>query len=135
VKVAVAAASAPRRGGDLERWLALVWRTAHLGAVVGLGAALLGAPLAIGTAAAIVLASGALLLGQDLWSGRLVVTELAGAVVVFKLLAAGWVSLRPEHALPVFWGLIAVSSLSSHAPKRVRHWSLRGRPDAGASRS
>ncbi|MBL8340640.1 MAG: hypothetical protein JNL30_04155 [Rubrivivax sp.] len=116
-----------RRGGEPERWLALVWRTAHLGAVVALGAALLGAPVPLGPAAWGVVGSGALLLAQDLRAGRVALAEMAGAVVVLKLLLSAAIAWRPEHATVVFWVLLGVSSLSSHAPKRWRHWSPRRR--------
>ncbi|MBL8325821.1 MAG: hypothetical protein JNJ89_12790 [Rubrivivax sp.] len=114
-----------RRGSEPERWLALVWRTAHLGAVVTLGAALLGAPVPLGPAAWGVVGSGALLLAQDLRAGRVALVEMAGAVVVLKLLLSAAIAWRPEHATVVFWLLLALSSLSSHAPKRWRHWTLR----------
>lgn len=133
-KRAIDAAARARRGSEFERWLALLWRTLHLGAVVALGAALLGAPVSPGAAAGGVLGSGLLLLGQDLWARRLSLSELAGLVIVAKLLAVAWAAWRPEHAVPVFWGLIAVSSLSSHAPRRVRHWSPRQASGPDASR-
>lgn len=116
-----------RRGGGWERWLALVWRTAHLAAMVGLGAALLGAPVPAGPMALAVVISGALLLAQELWARRLALRELAGAVVVVKLLAAAFVAWEPEYGAAVFWALLVVSSLSSHAPKHWRHRPLRGR--------
>ena len=116
-----------RRGSELERWLALMWRALHLGAVVALGAALLGAQVPLQAAAGAVLGSGLLLLGQDLWAGRVSLSELAGLVIVAKLLAVAWAAWRPEHAVLVFWGLLVASSVSSHAPKRVRHASPIGR--------
>ena len=119
---AAASSRSPRRS-DAERWLALALRTAHLAGVVGLGAALLGAPVARGTCGLVVLASGALLLVQDLRAGRIGAGELAGVVVFAKLLAVAWVAWADRHALPVFWGLLVASSLSSHAPRHWRHWA------------
>ncbi|MBL8345876.1 MAG: hypothetical protein JNN03_10575 [Rubrivivax sp.] len=113
----------PGRGGEAERWFALALRTVHLAGVVALGAALMGAPLARSASGIVVLASGTLLLVQDLRAGRMAVRELAGAVVLAKLLAVAWVTWADRHALAVFWCLLVVSSLSSHAPKRWRHWS------------
>lgn len=117
--------AAPRRG-EAERWLSLAVRTLHLVAVVALGAALLGAPaapLAVAPSALAVTVSGAALLIEDRWAGRIALTEWAGAVVLAKLLAAGWVAWRPADGLAVFWVLLVLSSLSSHAPKRWRHRS------------
>jgi len=110
---------------DAERWLSLALRTAHLAGVVALGAALLGAPLSRGAGGLVVLVSGAWLLLQDLRARRLRLDEVAGAVVVGKLLAVGWAAWADAHALAVFWTLLVVSSLSSHAPKHWRHWALR----------
>ena len=108
--------------GDFGRWLSVLLRCAHLLAVVWLGAALAGAPLDRGGAAASVLASGALLLALDLAGGRIRLDELAGGAVLLKLLAAGWVAWQPAHAVALFWALVALSALTSHATKRVRHW-------------
>lgn len=111
------------RGSEAERWLALALRTIHLAGVVALGAALLGAPLARGACGAVVLASGALLFAQDLRARRIALGELAGAVVLLKLGAVAWAAWADGHALVVFWALLGLSSLSSHAPKRWRHWA------------
>jgi energy-converting hydrogenase Eha subunit G len=113
----------PHRGSEAERWLALAVRTVHLGGVVALGAALHGAPLARGAGGAVVLASGALLFAQDLRARRVALGELAGAVVLLKLAAVAWAAWANSHALAVFWVLLVLSSLSSHAPKRWRHWA------------
>lgn len=114
-------------GGGAERWLALALRTAHLAAVVGLGAALLGAPFAPAGPGLAVLATGTVLLLQDLRAGRVAPGELAGAVVLFKLVAVAAVALAPvqrDLALAANWGLLVLSSASSHAPRRWRHWPL-----------
>lgn len=111
------------RGSEAERWLALLLRTVHLAGVVALGASLLGAPVVRAVAGAVVLASGVWLLLQDLRAGRMALRELAGAVVLAKLLAMAWVAWADRHALEVYWALLVFSSLSSHAPKRWRHWA------------
>ncbi len=115
--------TSPRRGSEAERWLALALRTIHLSGVVALGAALLGAPLARGASGAVVLASGALLFALDLRARRIALGELAGAVVLLKLVAVAWAAWADGHVLAVFWALLVLSSLSSHAPKRWRHWA------------
>ncbi len=106
----------------MERITALALRTLHLVAMVGLGAALLGAPVEPGPFAAGLLFSGLLLLALDLRARRLALGELAGVVVLVKLAASLWIAWTPDHAPWLFWTLIVLSSLSSHAPKAMRHW-------------
>ena len=113
----------------LERWIALLLRAGHLMAVVWLGAGLMGQAGDVGAAGWAVLASGFTLLVMDLAAARVRLDELAGAVIVFKLAAVALGLVRPPWALPIFWGLMLLSALSSHAPKAVRHRPLRvGRP-------
>jgi hypothetical protein len=125
-------------GRDLERAVALVLRTLHLMAVVALGAALLGAPLARNVAAGAVLVSGLALLLLDLLARRIALGEVAGAVVLVKLAAMVWVALGSgPHAEALFWLLVVISSLSSHAPKHWRHralWRRRSTPASAADR-
>jgi hypothetical protein len=72
-----------------------------------------------------VLASGGLLFLLDLRARRIRVDEVAGAVVLAKLAAVALMALKPPLAQALFWGLVVASSLSSHAPKDVRHWPRR----------
>jgi hypothetical protein len=121
---------------DLERAAAIAVRTLHLGAVVALGAALLGAPVSHPAAGWVVTLSGLALLAMDLAARRMRLDELAGAVVVAKLLAVGWVGLAGgatawQHA--VFWTVLVASSASAHAPKALRHWRP-GRPSSSVGR-
>jgi hypothetical protein len=113
------------RSGALERTSALTLRTLHLVAMVGLGSALLGAPVAPGPAAAGLLLTGLLLLALDLRARRIALGELAGGVVLLKLAATAWMAWTPAHAPWLFWTLVVLSSLSSHAPKTLRHWRPR----------
>jgi hypothetical protein len=119
------------RRSEAERWLALGLRTVHLAGVVALGAALMGAPVARGAAGLVVVASGTVLFVQDLRAGRIGAGELAGVVVLGKLLAVAWAAWAEAHVLPVFWALLVASSLSSHAPRRWRHWAPGRRRSAG----
>jgi hypothetical protein len=114
-----------RRSSEVERALAIAVRTVHLGAVVLLGAALLGAPVASGTAGLVTLASGVVLAALDLIAGRLRLDELAGAVLLAKLAVVAWIALGAASPVAVhvgFWALLVVSSISAHAPKALRHW-------------
>lgn len=105
-----------------RRWLGIGLRSAHLAAVTALGAALLGAPLARLPVAAMVLASGLALLIVETLDARIGFSELAGVVSLLKLAAVAWMALDAAHAVPLFWAVLGVSALVSHAPRRLRHW-------------
>lgn len=108
-----------------ERAASIVLRTLHLCCVVVLGASLLGAPVALRPAAAAAFASGVLLFAMELFARRMHAFDLAGLSVLFKLamvLAMAVWSGAAAHQFWVFWVLVVVSSVSSHAPKPVRHW-------------
>jgi hypothetical protein len=105
-----------------RRWLGIVLRTAHLAGVAWLGAALLGAPLAMFNGAAWVSASGVALLVIDSLDGRIRLLDLAGLVSLAKLGVVAWMALDPARAAQLFWVVLIVSALSSHAPRGLRHW-------------
>ena len=48
--------------------------------------------------------------------------ELAGVVSLLKLAAVAWMALDAERAQQLFWTVLFVSAIVSHAPRRVRHW-------------
>jgi len=105
---------------EWRRWLGIALRSAHLVGVTLLGATLLGAPVPFG--AALTLASGLGLLASELIDGRIALTELAGAVVLLKLALVAAMWAWPAAGVPLFWGLLVVSAVVSHAPKGLRHW-------------
>lgn len=106
------------------RWLSILLRTLHLGSVILLGAAAHGAPVAASLAGAAVLVSGLLLLAAEVAGEQVVLSEAAGAAALFKLLPVAAVMALPEWRLPLFWFLVAWSSVFSHAPKSLRHWQV-----------
>lgn len=107
-----------------RRWAAIVLRTAHLVAVVLTGAAVLGVPhAASGHGPAALFISGMLLFAFELADDRVRLTELAGVVVIGKLVLCAWMLADPLRAESLFWGLLVVSGLSSHAPRWLRHWA------------
>jgi hypothetical protein len=118
-------AEVPDKPAAWRRWLGIVLRASHLAAVVALGAALLGAPVARLPAAAAVLASGIALLAVETLDARMRFGELAGLVSLLKLAAVAWLVLDADGALAAFWIVLLVSALVSHAPRRVRHWRPR----------
>lgn len=105
-----------------RRWLSIALRAAHLASVTGLGAVLLGAPLPLLQAGAAVLCSGVALLALEIADARLRCNELAGLVSLAKLAVVAWMVLDPAHAASLFWGVLCVSAVSSHAPRHWRHW-------------
>lgn len=106
---------------EWRRWLGIALRSAHLAGVVLLGAGLLGAPVgAAGVWAT--LASGGALLASELADRRLALGELAGAVVLLKLALVAAMVAWPGTAPALFWALLALSAVVSHAPKGLRHW-------------
>ena len=106
-----------------RRALNLTLRTVHLAGVVLLGAALLG-----GTSPQagiwLTLASGAGMFAGDLWANPAHVREAAGAGVVLKLLLVAAMAAWPASALTLFWAILVLSALLSHAPGSLRHHRL-----------
>jgi hypothetical protein len=78
--------------------------------------------VAVPAAGAAVLLSGALLLALELADRRVRLDELAGGFVLVKLALVGLMAWQPGWALPLFWGVLLASSISSHAPRDLRHW-------------
>ena len=103
--------------------LNLSLRTAHLAGIVLLGAALLGAG-EITTGAWLTLLSGIGMFAGDAWANPAHVREVAGFGVLVKLVLVAVMALYPPVALPVFWGILAISTLLSHAPGALRHKRL-----------
>ena len=106
-----------------RRWLNLSLRAAHLAGIVLLGAALLG-----GTSPQagiwLTLASGAGMFAGDLRANPAHVREAAGAGVVLKLLLVAAMAVWPASALTLFWAILVLSALLSHAPGSLRHHRL-----------
>jgi hypothetical protein len=99
-------------------------RAVHLVGVTLMGAELLGAATARG-GAALTLASGVLLFASELADGRVRCRELAGGWVLAKLGLLALAVAVPRLAAAVFWTLLVVSAVLSHAPRDLRHWPRR----------
>jgi hypothetical protein len=106
-----------------RRWLNLSLRAAHLAGIVLLGAALLGGG-EIATGAGLTLLSGLGMFVGDAWANPAHVREVAGFGVLVKLALVAVMALSPPVALPVFWGILVISTLLSHAPGALRHKRL-----------
>jgi hypothetical protein len=113
------------RGRDFpgRRWFNLTLRTAHLAGIVLLGSALLGGgdPAA---GAGLAFVSGLAMFAGDVWANPGHLREVAGAGVLLKLALVAVMALAPALALPLFWGILVLSGVLSHAPGAVRHWRL-----------
>ncbi len=117
------------KGALHRRWLNVVLRGAHLVAVILLGACLLGAPLAAGTAALAVAASGSGMLALDVWGKPGHLREASGIAVLVKLLFVGWMAADASSRPFLFWLIVAGSAFFAHAPASFRHavlWGGRG---------
>ena len=119
-----------RRDFPGKRPLILALRTAHLIGVVLFASALFAAG-DVRPPGALVFLSGAALFAVDLYSHPTHWRELAGATIIVKLALVGLALLQPELAVPVFWTLLVLSSVMSHAPGSLRHIDIFGRqPEA-----
>jgi len=106
-----------------RRWLNLSLRTVHLAGIVLLGAALLGTG-GITTGAWLTVLSGIGMFAGDAWANPGHLRELAGFGVLVKLGLVAVMALYPPVALAVFWGILVISTLLSHAPGSLRHRRL-----------
>ena len=106
-----------------RRWLNLSLRTGHLAGVVLLGAALLGTG-GITTGAWLTLLSGVGMFAGDAWANPAHAREVAGFGVLVKLALVAVMAIYPSVALPVFWSILVLSTLLSHAPGSLRHRRL-----------
>jgi len=118
----------PRQRDDIRdfpgrRWLNLSLRAIHLAGLVLLGAALLGKGGVAG-GAWLVMLSGLAMFAGDLWANPAHVREVAGCGVLLKLALVAFMAVEPALALPIFWVILALSTLLSHAPGALRHRRL-----------
>jgi hypothetical protein len=112
-----------RRSNPGLRWLNVAVRGLHLAAVIGLGAALLGAPLSPQQQSHGVLLSGFALFALDLWGKPRMLLEWSGAALVLKLAAVAAMAFFAEWRVPLFWGVVVWSAVFAHAPASFRHAS------------
>jgi hypothetical protein len=104
-----------------QRWLSVVLRGLHLVAVIWLGAALLGAPVASDQAALAVAITGAVMFALDIVSKPSHLREVAGIAVMLKLALVAWMVVDASSRPMLFWIILAGSVIFAHAPARFRH--------------
>jgi hypothetical protein len=122
-----------RREIRFRRWMSVGLRTLHLVSVIALGALVLGAaPLAgwpPGRVAGAVVISGLAMLALDVHASRLHLRTVAGLTGLGKLALV--VALAYAPAPPLYWTIVVLSAVVSHAPATFRHRLVlvpRGRP-------
>jgi hypothetical protein len=99
-------------------------RTLHLVAVIALGVVLIGGSVPAGWSpawvGAAVLVTGAAMLLLDLLADHGHLRSVAGLTAVLKLILVAVLASWPAPAL--FWALVVLSGVVSHAPARFRHF-------------
>ena len=112
-----------------RRWLTVVLRTAHLIAVIWLGACLMAETpaAALRIAHAAVTLTGLAMFAVDLWCHPGHLRERAGAAMIVKLALIAAMAIAPSYALALFWVVVVWSAVISHAPASFRHARIFGR--------
>jgi hypothetical protein len=106
-----------------QRWLKITLRTLHLVGVGGLGGGFLYqvAPEQWLPYWWLAVATGVCLVLIELWSNAIWLLQWAGVAIVVKLLLLASLHLFPQAAIPIFFSVIIISGIISHAPAWIRH--------------
>lgn len=110
-----------RRTFPGQRWLGVLLRGLHLVAVIVLGAALLGAPVAGDLAVSGLWSTGLAMLALDTWSKPSHLREVSGLAVLVKLVFVGWMAVDAGSRAVLFWLVVLGSAVFAHAPAKFRH--------------
>lgn len=109
------------RGFPGKAWVINCLRMLHLAGVVGVGATLLGGHPACDAFCLLMVGSGVAIIALDVWSNPAYLAQVRGLAMVVKVGLAFYLAFGAEDRVPVFWGILALSVLLSHAPGRIRH--------------
>ncbi|WP_319244619.1 hypothetical protein [uncultured Propionivibrio sp.] len=112
-----------RRDPPLRRWLNVACRSLHVVGIILLGAALL-AGTATTSGALLTAASGLGMLALDTWRKPAHLAEVSGLGVLAKLPFVALAAFIPSASLALFWSIVIVSMVLSHAPAAFRHRRL-----------
>ncbi|MEJ8569676.1 hypothetical protein [Elongatibacter sediminis] len=111
---------------DLKRWTRISLRTLHLIAVAGVGGGIL-----FGLAEDLwrgywwlALTSGGLMMLMDLVSSPVWLVQVRGVAIVTKLFLLVLLGLFPQWGRILLVTVIVISGAISHAPGKVRYYSL-----------
>ena len=121
-----APAPVSRRDFSGRRLVISLLRSLHIAGLVGVGAALLGAVDAATSSAFafLLVASGVGIMALDRWSNPAYLRQINGLAMVFKPLALGVMVFAYGMSQPLFWGVLVLSVLITHAPASIRHRQL-----------
>ncbi len=117
-----------------QRWINILLRTLHLIGIAGLGGGFLYSKVVPGWEPFwdLTIWSGLGLVVISIWNNGIWLIQLRGQAVLFKVLLLAMIPLWPAMKLPFFVAVIAISGLISHAPARVRYYSLYHRRQIGS---
>lgn len=107
-----------------KRWLNVSLRAVHVVGLILLGAGLLSQASEMGLAITLTVSSGLAMFLIDTWANPGQLREVAGFGVLVKLALIGLMAAQPAIALTIFWLLVLLSTLLSHAPASFRHKQL-----------
>jgi len=109
-----------------QRWLNVLFRTSHLVGLGGLGAGFLypGVGQEWLYYLYVTLASGVGLTLISIYSNGIWLIQLRGQIVMLKLLLMAIIPLIPAFRAEVFIAVIVLSGWISHAPARIRYYSI-----------
>lgn len=107
-----------------KRWLNVGLRAVHVVGLILLGAGLLSQASEMGLAITLTVSSGLAMFLIDTWANPAQLREVAGFGVLIKLALIGLMAAQPAIALTIFWFLVLLSTLLSHAPASFRHKQL-----------
>lgn len=109
-----------RRDPPLRRWLNVACRSLHVVGIILLGAALLAGTSTL-SGGLLTLASGLGMLALDTWRKPAHLVEVSGVGVLAKLPFVALAAVIPSASLALFWSIVIVSMVLSHAPAAFRH--------------
>lgn len=109
-----------------QRWVKIGLRTLHLLGTAGAGGGYLyGAPAEAWLPWLwLTVTSGAALAAIEVWSDPSWVIQVSGLAIVAKLVLLGAAAHLPALAGWLLAAVIVISGVVSHAPARVRHYSI-----------
>jgi len=111
---------------DVKRWTKISLRTLHLLAVAGVGGGILFAlekDLWINYWW-LAMASGALMMLIDIISNPVWLVQIRGLVIVIKLILLAFLGTYPDWGSFLLAVIIIISAVISHAPGKLRYYSL-----------
>jgi len=116
----------PPRSMPARVWVRIACRSAHIlciGAYVG-GVLFDGPEPALRGWLHGAMLTGGLLIATDLHRSFIYLKEVRGLAMIGKLAALGASFALPDQRLALLVGIVVFSSVVSHMPSQLRHWTL-----------